>query len=73
VSSSNGASSMNPPSGPGLPLINDTVSFAGRGDGGSSSSYPYASASAPAPCPLALAAAAALTWLVSAPRHRLRL
>ncbi|PUZ71723.1 hypothetical protein GQ55_2G336400 [Panicum hallii var. hallii] len=73
VSSSGGASSMNPPSGPGLPLINDTVSFAGRGDGGSSSSYPYASASAPAPCPLALAAAAALTWLVSVPRHRLRL
>ncbi|CAN6211455.1 unnamed protein product [Urochloa humidicola] len=73
-SSSIGGASTNPsPGGAGLPLINDTVSFAGRGDG-YSSSYPYASASAPslsAPCPLALAAAAALTWLCAAPRHRL--
>ncbi|XP_066394718.1 thaumatin-like protein 1 [Miscanthus floridulus] len=67
VSSSSG--STNPA---GLPLVNDTVSFAGRGDG---SSYPYAYASAPsrsAPCALALAAAA-FTWLCVAPRHRLRL
>ncbi|TKW34335.1 hypothetical protein SEVIR_2G299900v4 [Setaria viridis] len=77
VSSSGAGASTNPSSGgPGLPLINDTVSFAGRGDG--YSSYPYASASvsAPslsAPCPLALVAAAALTWLCAAPRHRLRL
>ena len=67
------SSTTNPPPSGSLPLINDTVSFAGRGDGYSSSSYPYASASPPAPCPLALAAAAALTWLLAAPRHQLRL
>jgi len=69
------SSSTNPPPSGSLPLINDTVSFAGRGDGYSSSSYPYASASPAAPCPLALAtaAAAALTWLLAAPRHQLRL
>ena len=66
------SSTTNPPPSGSLPLINDTVSFAGRGDG-YSSSYPYASASPPAPCPLALAAAAALTWLLAAPRHQLRL
>ena len=63
------SSSTNPG---GLPLVNDTVSFAGRGDG---SSYPYAYASAPsrsAPCDLALAAAA-FTWLCVASHRRLRL
>ncbi|WVZ65700.1 hypothetical protein U9M48_015019 [Paspalum notatum var. saurae] len=74
LKSSVSSGSSNPsPSTPGLPLVNDTVSFAGRGDG--SSSYPYAYASAPslslsAPWPLALAAAA-FTWLCVAPRHRL--
>ncbi|KAJ1290595.1 hypothetical protein BS78_02G256300 [Paspalum vaginatum] len=74
LKSSVSSGSSNPSSStPGLPLVNDTVSFAGRGDG--SSSYPYAYASAPplslsAPSPLALAAAA-FTWLCVAPRHRL--
>jgi hypothetical protein len=64
--SSNSGGSTNPA---GLPLVNDTVSFAGRGDR-SSSSYPYAYASAP--CPLVLAAAV-FTWLCVASHHRLRL
>jgi hypothetical protein len=68
VSSSSGTTNPG-----GLPLVNDTVSFAGRGDG---YSYPYAYASAPprsAPCPLVALAAAAFTWLCVAPHRRLRL
>ncbi|XP_062199442.1 thaumatin-like protein 1b [Phragmites australis] len=60
VSSSSSSSSTNPSSGSGLPLVNDTVSFARRGGG---YPYPYASAPRRASSSLPALAAAALTWL----------
>ncbi|KAL6846034.1 hypothetical protein ACP4OV_023482 [Aristida adscensionis] len=66
------SSSTNPSSGgPGLPLVNNTVSFAGQGG----PPYVYAAAAPPlpAPSPFAVAAAAAaVTWLGGA-AHRPRL